>query len=134
GLYGGHASDRVGRRSVIVWSSLLYPILASSLILSNGFWIWFFAAISGAALLASFSVTVVLTQEMLPRHLGLASGLILGLGFGTGGIGSALSGYLADVFGLTQTVWILAFVPAFCALLAAFIRVRDEGQPAFAPA
>ena len=134
GLYGGYLSDRIGRRSVIVWSSLLYPILASLMILSSGSWIWFFAAISGAALLASFSVTVVLAQEMLPRHLGLASGLILGLGFGTGGLGSALSGYLADVFGLTQTVWILAFVPVFCALLAAFIRVRDEGQPAFSPA
>ena len=84
--------------------------------------------------MASFSVTVVLAQELLPRHLGLASGLILGLGFGTGGLGSALSGYLADVFGLTQTVWILAFVPIFCALLAAFIRLGDEGQPVFSPA
>jgi len=134
GLYGGHLSDRIGRRSVIVWSCLLYPVLASLMILSRGLWIWFFAATSGAALLASFSVTVVLAQELLPRHLGLASGLILGLGFGTGGLGSAFSGYLADVFGLTQTVWILAFVPAFCALLAAFIRIRDAGQPAFSPA
>ena len=85
------------------------------------------AAASGAALLASFSVTIVLAQELLPRHLGFASGLILGLGFGTGGIGSALSGYLADGFGLDTTMWILAVAPIIAAVFPAFIRPISQG-------
>ena len=128
GLYGGHLSDRVGRSRVIVVSMLLYPIFMSLMILSSGPIIWVLAAASGAALLASFSVTIVLAQELLPRNLGLASGLILGLGFGMGGLGAAVSGWIADMIGLYKTVWILALVPMLGAVIGAFIRT-----PSLAP-
>ena len=133
GLYGGHLSDRLGRKIVIVGSSLLFPLLAAALLLVQGPWLWFFAGASGAALLASFSVTIVLTQELLPDNLGLASGLVLGLGFGTGGLGAALSGYLADHFGLDATFWVLALVPLISIPLVALIKARKE-PPATLPA
>ena len=107
---------------VIVASALLYPPLAGLMLMAQGPWIWVLAGASGAALLSSCSVTIVLTQELLPRYLGLASGLILGLGFGTGGLGTAFSGYLADKIGLEQTFWILAIVPLFSAVFAALIK------------
>jgi MFS transporter, FSR family, fosmidomycin resistance protein len=122
GLYGGHLSDRIGRKRVIVVSSILFPLLAVLMLLMKGPWIWVLAGAAGAALLASFSVTIVLAQELLPRNLGLASGLILGLGFGTGGLGTALSGFLADTIGLYQTFWILAFAPLAGAALTALIK------------
>ena len=122
GLYGGHLSDKVGRRRVIAASMLIYPILASLMILSKGGWIWLLAGASGAALLASFAVTIVVAQELMPQYLGLVSGLILGLGFGTGGLGTAFSGFLADKIGLYQVFWILALAPVLGAVLAAFIR------------
>jgi FSR family fosmidomycin resistance protein-like MFS transporter len=122
GLYGGHLSDKVGRRRVIAISMLIYPILASLMILSKGGWVWLLAGASGAALLSSFAVTIVLAQELMPQYVGLASGLILGLGFGTGGLGSAVSGFLADRLGLYQVLWILALAPILGAVLAAFIR------------
>ncbi len=122
GLFGGHLSDRMGRKSVIVGSSLLFPLLAGPMLLTQGIWTWVLAGAAGAALLASFSVTIVLAQELLPRHLGLASGLILGLGFGTGGLGTALSGFLADRFGLTHTFGILALAPLVSAALTMLIK------------
>ena len=126
GLYGGHLSDRVGRRSVISASMFIYPLLTSLMILSKGPWLWLMSAASGAALLVSFSVTIVLAQELLPRHLGLASGLILGLAFGTGGLGAALSGYLADILGLYNTVWFLAPVPLLGVVLVYFIKQTES--------
>jgi FSR family fosmidomycin resistance protein-like MFS transporter len=87
--------------------------------------LWLLAAASGAALLASFSVTIVLAQELLPNNLGLASGLILGLGFGTGGLGTALSGYLADHIGLYQTFWVLALAPLLSIFLVGFIKITE---------
>jgi FSR family fosmidomycin resistance protein-like MFS transporter len=130
GLYGGHLSDKIGRKSVIVGTSLLFPILAALMLLAKGPWVWVLAGASGAALLASFSVTIVLAQELLPRYLGLASGLILGLGFGTGGLGTAFSGYLADMVGLYSTFWILAGAPLLSVGLAMLIKIPAEFKPA----
>jgi len=124
GLYGGYLSDRIGRRSVIAVSLLLFPLFMAFMLLSSGVWLWLLAVASGAALLASFSVTVVLAQELLPRNLGLASGLVLGLAFGAGGVGTALSGHIADMIGLYQTLWFLTFVPILGALLTALIKER----------
>lgn len=126
GLYGGYLSDRIGRRSVIAASLLLFPLFMTFMLLSNGVWLWVLAGASGAALLSSFSVTVVLAQELLPRHIGLASGLVLGLAFGTGGVGTALSGYIADMIGLYQTLWFLTFVPILGAFLTVLIKERGR--------
>jgi FSR family fosmidomycin resistance protein-like MFS transporter len=128
GLYGGHLSDRLGRRRIIAVSMLLFPLCMALFLKGTGLWLWILAAASGAALLASFAVTIVLAQELLPHRLGLASGLILGLGFGMGGLGTAFSGYLADVWGLSTTAWILAFAPLSAAFLTLLVKVRPESH------
>lgn len=122
GLFGGHLSDRFGRLRVVFFSMILYPFLAGLMLVSDGTWLWILTCLAGAALLASFSVTIVLTQELMPGRLGLASGLALGLGFGTGGLGSALTGFLADTFGLYSAAWVLAIAPAAAALLVFPVR------------
>ena len=122
GLYGGHLSDRFGRLRVIFFSMIIYPVLAGFMLVSEGPWLWILTGLSGAALLASFSVTIVLTQELMPGRLGLASGLALGLGFGTGGLGSALTGFLADTFGLYTAAWVLAIAPAAAAFMVLAVR------------
>jgi FSR family fosmidomycin resistance protein-like MFS transporter len=100
------------------------------MILSRGGWIWLLAGASGAALLASFAVTIVLVQELMPQQVGLASGLILGLVFGTGGVGSAFSGFLADRLGLYPVLWILALAPVLGAVLVAFVRTGETAKRA----
>lgn len=54
------------------------------------------ALAAGAALGASFPLTVVMAQSLLPNARGFAAGLSLGLIFGAGAIGNALIGLLAD--------------------------------------
>jgi len=77
--------------------------------------------------LASFSVTVVFAQDLLPDRLGLASGLTLGLAFGAGGIGVGLSGFLADLIGLKPSVWLLVLLPGIAGLFALGLsRQRDR--------
>lgn len=118
GLMGGHLSDRVGRQAVIATSLLIFPVVMAMALVLSGPLQWVFLAVAGAALLASFSVTVVFAQELLPRRLGLASGLTLGLAFGAGGVGVGLSGFLADTLGLHTSVWILLALPGIAGVLA----------------
>ena len=118
GIVGGDLSDRLGRQPVIAVSLLAFPLLMLAAVLLAGILHWLFLAVAGMALLASFSVTVVFAQELLPRHLGLASGLSLGLAFGTGGVGVALSGLLADALGLRISMAILMVLPGLAGGLA----------------
>lgn len=122
GLLGGHLSDRVGRQQVIAASLLVFPFLMVPALALVGSSRWLFLALAGMNLLASFSVTVVFAQELLPQHLGLASGLTLGLAFGTGGLGVAMSGLMADLLGLRASVWILVLLPGVAGLLALRLR------------
>ncbi|MCX5736582.1 MAG: MFS transporter [candidate division NC10 bacterium] len=118
GMLGGHLSDRIGRQQVIVASLVSFPFFMAIAMLLSGPFSWLFLAIAGISLLASFSVTVVFAQELLPHHLGVASGLTLGLSFGAGGVGVGLSGLLADLFGLQTSVWLLVLLPGIAGLIA----------------
>jgi MFS transporter, FSR family, fosmidomycin resistance protein len=128
GLLGGHLSDRVGRHRVIATSLLTFPAFMALALAISGPIQWCFLALAGAMLLASFSVTVVLAQDLLPQHLGLASGLTLGLAFGAGGVGVGLSGLLADALGLHTSVWILVALPGLAGLLALTLAPARSGS------
>jgi FSR family fosmidomycin resistance protein-like MFS transporter len=68
-------------------------------------------AVAGFLLVSAFSVTVALAQAYLPRRLGTAAGLIVGLAIGTGGIGVALFGLVADHWGIVPTLRLIAALP-----------------------
>jgi FSR family fosmidomycin resistance protein-like MFS transporter len=129
GLAGGHASDRFGRKIVIVLTLLASVPLLSVLLQSTGPVIWPLLAASGAALLASNSVTVVQGQELLPGNTGVASGLTLGLGFGLSGIIASILTSLSDHIGVADAVLLVPALPLLAAVLAALVPDR----PALAP-
>lgn len=121
GLAGGELSDRYGRKIVVVSSLALTTPLLIFALLSGGILIWPLLAMSGAALLASNSVTVVQGQELLPGSTGIASGLTLGLGFGLSGVITSILANLAPHIGLTAVVAIVPFLPLLAAGLAIFV-------------
>ncbi len=129
GMLGGYLSDRVGRQQIMAASLLAFPFLMSAAVLLSGTPKIICLGLSGIALLASFSVTVVFAQDLMPRNLGLASGLTLGLGFGTGGLGVGVSGFLADALGLWNSLWFLVLLPGLGGLLALTLRPPRSQSP-----
>lgn len=137
-VVAGWLADRYGRREVILGSLLVAIPFLWLFPHAPGPWAFLVLAAAGAAVVASFGVTTVLGQELLPNNIGLASGLLLGFSVGTGGIAATFLGRAADVWGLPAALTMVALAPAVGAAMAAFLpgkrrRVAEpitaQGQP-----
>jgi MFS transporter, FSR family, fosmidomycin resistance protein len=120
-LLGGPLADRYGHKKIILVSLGLSCPLLVFFLLSSGVWSYFWLFLAGCVLVLSFSVSMVMGQSFMPHHVATASGLMLGLAFGTGGLGAALLGLLADRFGVLLTIWVVAFLPWLSFIFAALI-------------
>ncbi|MEN1969503.1 MFS transporter [Lentibacillus sp. N15] len=118
---GGIWSDRIGLKGLMVGSMLVATPVALLLPHASGIWTVFVLLVFGFSVLASFSVTVVYMQKLLPRNIALASGLSIGAGVGAGGIGSVFMGSVADFFGVNVVFTILSLLPLIGALLSFFL-------------
>lgn len=128
---GGIWSDRIGLKRLMVGSMLIATPFALLLPHLKGIWTVVILLIFGFSVLASFSVTVVYMQKLLPKNIGLASGLSIGAGVGAGGIGSVFLGSIADHYSVSTVFVILSLLPLIGALLALFLP-NDRKEENFA--
>jgi FSR family fosmidomycin resistance protein-like MFS transporter len=125
GLMGGFLADRVGRKKVILGSFI--PVLPALL----AFFYWkgpasfFVLALLGFLLFVSEASCIVFAQEMAPSQARTASGLIMGMAWGSAGLGVLGTGALADVFGIEGALRFLLFLPAGSLILSFFLP-RDR--------
>src|SRR5829696_4219165 len=132
-LIGGPLADRFGRRPVLIGSLLSVAPAIGLFLLAGPVVGTILLALVGAVTICTFAVTTVMGQELLPRRIGLASGVTLGLSIGAGGIGAALLGVLADAAGLTAALGVAAVLPLMGAAVAWTVRPRARSAGASAP-
>jgi FSR family fosmidomycin resistance protein-like MFS transporter len=132
-LMGGRLADRFGRRAVLVGSMLVIPPLVVGFLLSGPVVAVGFAALAGAATIATFAVTIVMGQEYLPGRLGVSAGVTIGLSIGLGGLGAPLLGLLADAHGLTAVFETVAVLPLGALALALALPRRTPREAVSAP-
>src|SRR5262245_44645767 len=82
----GPLADKLGRRPVLFASVFALPPLILTYVLVGGIPGAVALAFVGICVLGTFGVTMVMSQEYLPRHVGMASGLTIGLSIGLGGV------------------------------------------------
>lgn len=122
GMLGGYLSDLFGRKLIIVCSLLMASPLFYLFLATSGPLSYIFLALAGGALLASFSVTVVVAQEIISKNAAMAAGLMLGFGVGIGGLGVGIVGLLAEHLGITSVINILIWLPLVAGLLGLNIK------------
>ena len=134
-LLGGPLADRLGRRRVLLGSFLVSPPLIAVYVLTGGAVGLVALFLTGMAVIGTFSVSLVMSQEYMPGRVGMASGLSIGLAIGLGGVAALSLGAVADAVDLETAVLVTALGPAACILLTLLLpssTVRRPSRPAAA--
>nr|WP_255517173.1 MFS transporter [Herbaspirillum sp. SJZ099] len=122
---GGPIGDRIGRK-LVIWISILGAApFALLLPHANLFWTGALSVVIGLVIASAFSAIVVYAQELVPGKVGMIAGVFFGLMFGFGGIGAALLGHLADLYGIAWVYGLCAFLP-LAGLLTVFLPDLKE--------
>ncbi len=105
---GGILADRVGRRPVIISSSLFSGGLVALFLFSHGVWLWASLGLLGIAVFATAPVTILIGQDLFPKSHSLASGIALGAGNAAGALAVFVLGFVADAYGISAAMWWIA--------------------------
>jgi MFS transporter, FSR family, fosmidomycin resistance protein len=126
-LAAGPLADRVGRRPVLIGAIAATAPLTLVFVAVGGLVGAVALALVGACVIGTFGVTMVMSQEYLPRRIGLASGLSIGMSIGLGGIAAVALGALADTVDLRTSLYVCAAVPLAAVVLAALLPSSRRG-------
>lgn len=123
---GGKFSDTISHKWLLFASMFLTIPFAWILPHVNGVVSIIVLLLFGFFVLSSFAVTVVYGQMMLPNNIGLASGLMIGLGVGAGGIGSTIMGWISDNFGVDVVFDLFVILPVAASIITLFLPGKKK--------
>jgi MFS transporter, FSR family, fosmidomycin resistance protein len=136
----GSLADRYGRRTVIL-ATLVLSIPAILLYtMFPGPWAFGSAILIGFLAASTAPLMLLMAQQLMARRAGLASGLVMGLGFVTGAIGIPINGAIADAIGLQKSLMTHVVLVLGTLVIAWFLPTEleierySEPAPAVAPA
>lgn len=115
-VIGAGMSDKYGRKEYVLASLLFCTIPFVMFIFTTGIVSLISLLAFGYLLWSSFAVSVAMSHEMAPGGTGTVSGLMLGLAVGAGGMGVAITGYIADLTSV-HTAFSLLIVPVIISIL-----------------
>ena len=131
----GPVADRIGLRRTLLVTQTALPGLIVVYVAVGGVVGTLALMLVGLSVVGTFGVTMVLGQLYLPRRVGMASGLTVGLAMGIGGIAAVVLGALADAIDLQTALYVSAAGPALGAVVCLFlpapiVRLPQAVEPA----
>jgi FSR family fosmidomycin resistance protein-like MFS transporter len=100
----GTLADRYGRRTVILATLVLSVPAILLFTMFPGPWAFASAVLIGVLAASTAPLMLLMAQQLMAARAGLASGLVMGLGFVTGAIGIPINGAIADAIGLQRSL------------------------------
>jgi FSR family fosmidomycin resistance protein-like MFS transporter len=128
-LFGGRFADRFGRRIVLLGSFVVATPLILVYAVVGGLIGEVALVLSGAAVIGTFGVSLVLSQEYMPGRVGMASGLSIGLAIGLGGVAALTLGAVADAIDLETAVVATAAGPALAFFVTLLLPPSPRRRP-----
>ena len=121
---GGRIADKLGFRKMIRVGLIALVPCMFILAITRSVLISLIVLVPAAvALNLAYSPSVVLGQKLIPNHIGLASGVTMGLASSVGGVFSPILGRVADTQGVDVVMWIMF---ALCVITAISTIILPE--------
>ncbi|MCX7857860.1 MAG: MFS transporter [Deltaproteobacteria bacterium] len=129
-LIGGVVADRLGHKRFLLTTLIISSMLLNLFFHTGGYWTFLLLALAGMVLISSFGTTTVMGQILLPKHLGMASGIMVGLTISAAGLGLTLLGAIADRWGVPFTIRVICFLPLLAFLIGLMVDYppKSDGQ------
>ncbi len=122
----GSLADRHGRRKLMVIASIA-SVPAILLFAQFPGWPAFLtAAMIGLLAASTGPLLLVMAQQLMSGRPGMASGLILGLGFIMGAVGIPIMGAVGDAYGLQNAMRLSAAIAGLTIIVALFLPSDGE--------
>ena len=99
-ILGGYLNDIIGSKRVLVLFNVLSPLCMVMILFTTGITMVIGFLLMGLALSGTNTANIVMTHELMPENLNVATGLIMGLSGGLGGLFMLLLRKIADMQGL----------------------------------
>lgn len=126
-FFGGPLADKFGKKNIMLFSmagvapiTIILPYSSLNFIMPQ-------FIVIGFIITLSFSVAVVYAQELLPKSIGLVSGLIVGFSFGMGAVGTVIFGFVADQYSIRFIMLLCSFIPLI-GLLSILLPSDNEAR------
>jgi FSR family fosmidomycin resistance protein-like MFS transporter len=100
----GTLADQYGRRTVILATLVLSMPAILLFTMFPGPWAFASGALIGLLAASTAPLMLLMAQQLMAARAGLASGLVMGLGFVTGAVGIPINGAIADAIGLQRSL------------------------------
>ncbi|GIV83259.1 MAG: MFS transporter [Candidatus Roseilinea sp.] len=127
-LLGGPLSERIGRRNTLCLAMLIVLAALFIFLRSEGLAQLIAISIAGAFITMPWPISVVMVQEAMPDHVGLAGGLTLGLAYGASGLGVSLLGGIADMVGLPAVMTLITLLPILVFFMSLCVPERPGAR------
>jgi len=127
-FFAGSLSDKIGRKNILIFFSLINPILMWLFItLSNAFAIPLLI-ITGFFLFASGPVLLAMVQDTDTAHPAFVNGIYMTINFGISSLIVLLIGAAGDIFGLEITYKICALASLGAVPFTMMIGKKDQNS------
>jgi FSR family fosmidomycin resistance protein-like MFS transporter len=125
-LIGAPLADRWGHKRFLSISLIFSFPLLLLFYYSSGWMAFILLGTAGMVLISTFALTTVMGQALLPQHLGIASGMMVGFTISAGGIGVTLLGAIADNWGVPMAIKAIFALPLIAFGLALLVKYPLE--------
>jgi FSR family fosmidomycin resistance protein-like MFS transporter len=129
----GWLADRFGRRGVILITLVLTIPAILLYTMYPGPWAFLTAILIGFLAASTAPLLLLMAQQLMSARAGLASGLVMGLGFVTGAVGIPINGAIADAIGLQKSLMSHVILVIGTIALAWFLPRDSEIESLGAP-